>query len=1230
MRRVNGRRIEKILLAGCLLLLFTALPGTAAENLLKNSGFETVGDNRPADWRMDYWQEGSLFTVTGEKTRSGRNAAYIYSPAPNDARFVQTVAVKPNTVYRFSGWVATEEVAGPPGANLAVMGGFVSSDGTEGTAGWRRQEVVFRTHSGQRRVDLAVRLGFYGGLAAGKAYFDDLFLEEVTGKNVVYQQITEPSPPQAQPPVEKTPGGDRPDNVFFSIFSILFYPAIILLFAFRRPVAGVFTRLREGKKKPLYTFAFLAGIVTGAVLLRWPGFAAEGFPAGPEWLTDFFGERARTAAAFFVLLGDAATAWLIYVLLRKTSFFSAVFLSVTHLFLPAVVYNSSLYPLASCRFFLPVLIFFFLTRRRPAAAVIITILSVLLNIQTIIYIPLILVCLFTGAGLKKKPAGAACGAVAFILALFLISGGELWRRLANIWTRQVGYLFPGFAETPNFLTLFNLTETGNAAGVNYNLTGAVIFLVCLFWLCRSYRRAGTAFSLAAGFLLTSLAFFLFWPGVHHTALLPVLVFALLCYGFSHDRKIFFPAVLFSIAGFLHPHMANLFNRGIWERVEFLRGVYILSLVYTALFGVFLFLTALHFPGWEKVQKTVSVWGGNLRANLERYRTMKPFSLTGRDRGFLTVCFFLYLGMVLFRLGSTAVPQTGTAMVGPESTVEVEMEQAVDIAAVGYFEGRDRGRLKVLVERGENWEHLYTLECNDFYKMHRKQVNISGAGRLRLEPDPAAGRVKEVAFFDWDGNLLPVKKVVYPATGREAAPGETPLFDEQDLMENPPSYMNSTYFDEIYHGRTAYEFIKKLPVYETTHPPLGKVLLSVGIRLFGMNPFGMRFINALAGAVLVVLLFFLAREILYTRFAAYTALLLAFFDFMPFVQSRYATIDTFSVIFIVLMYLFLFKYVNRHFSGGRLSTPQGRKPALYAGLTILSFALGAGVKWTAVYGFAGVVMVFCLLKFCQFQQYRNERQKLLSPESGRGISRGKKKRLQKQLTGMRSGFWGKTVGKPLLVILVLFILIAPSAYYLPYLPYLQCGGINGLFSPGAVATVTANQKGMYDYHSRLTDTHPFSSSWWGWPFDFRPLWIYSNNHTAPENKETIVSMGNPAVWWAAVAGVLVFLYLLWTRAKFSVLSLVFVGMLSLYLPWVLVTRAAFIYHFYPVLPFAIIFLTFLLESFWQTGRGGRYIVLLYFTLCLILLIVFYPALSGLEISRVYVDRFLRWFPHDWIF
>ena len=83
---------------------------------------------------------------------------------------------------------------------------------------------------------------------------------------------------------------------------------------------------------------------------------------------------------------------------------------------------------------------------------------------------------------------------------------------------------------------------------------------------------------------------------------------------------------------------------------------------------------------------------------------------------------------------------------------------------------------------------------------------------------------ELAFRDANGRLVPV-------TGGGA------LFDEQTAVPDTISQLNSMYFDEIYHGRTGYEQLHKMPVYETTHPPLGKDLIMVGIALFGMTAFG---------------------------------------------------------------------------------------------------------------------------------------------------------------------------------------------------------------------------------------------------------------------------------------------------------------------------------------------------------------------------------------------------------
>lgn len=51
-----------------------------------------------------------------------------------------------------------------------------------------------------------------------------------------------------------------------------------------------------------------------------------------------------------------------------------------------------------------------------------------------------------------------------------------------------------------------------------------------------------------------------------------------------------------------------------------------------------------------------------------------------------------------------------------------------------------------------------------------------------------------------------------------------LIDEFDkLPHDGTSYMEEMYFDEVYHARTAYEYINGIYPYEITHPPLAKLL-----------------------------------------------------------------------------------------------------------------------------------------------------------------------------------------------------------------------------------------------------------------------------------------------------------------------------------------------------------------------------------------------------------------------
>ena len=136
-------------------------------------------------------------------------------------------------------------------------------------------------------------------------------------------------------------------------------------------------------------------------------------------------------------------------------------------------------------------------------------------------------------------------------------------------------------------------------------------------------------------------------------------------------------------------------------------------------------------------------------------------------------------------------------------------------------------------------------------------------------------MKEFALLDSSGNLIePVSAT--PSEGQA-------LFDEQQEVPERSSFRNGTYFDEIYHGRTGYEFVHHLNVYEWTHPPLGKVFISIGIRIFGMCPFGWRIVGTVFGIFMLPLIYLFAKKLLKK--------ILACNSYLPFAHIRLYALRT---------------------------------------------------------------------------------------------------------------------------------------------------------------------------------------------------------------------------------------------------------------------------------------------------------------------------------------------------
>ena len=171
--------------------------------------------------------------------------------------------------------------------------------------------------------------------------------------------------------------------------------------------------------------------------------------------------------------------------------------------------------------------------------------------------------------------------------------------------------------------------------------------------------------------------------------------------------------------------------------------------------------------------------------------------------------------------------------------------------------------------------------------------------------------------------------------------------------------------------------------------------------------------------------------------------------------------------------------------------------------------------------------------------------------------------------------------------------------------------------------------MYNYHSKtvLTATHPFSSRWYEWPIIKRPIWYYENNNFSDGLRSTIVALGNPFIWWLGIIA-FVFTIVMLIRKKDKKMIPIVVAALCQYVPWMLVERTTFIYHFFSIVPFVIIMIVYMFEKFIKDDKKKIRVLYAYLGLVFIAFVMFYPAMSGMVVSSTYINK-LKWFK-SWIF
>ena len=555
---------------------------------------------------------------------------------------------------------------------------------------------------------------------------------------------------------------------------------------------------------------------------------------------------------------------------------------------------------------------------------------------------------------------------------------------------------------------------------------------------------------------------------------------------------------------------------------------------------------------------------------------KGNALTWKDflaMGLLTAAFSV---MILIGLGSNSAPQTSYILNQDNNHIILDFGKETELTTMYVHltcESNAEMTFAVPNADGSQWAAVggKRLIENPF-RWNVVPIDTT-VTKIAIILNSSKAYITEIVCFNTDGNVVqPVNASDYSA-----------IFDEQTTFPPNDSYYYRTFFDEVYHARTAYEFIHGLPIYETTHPPLGKSIISLGIRMFGMTPFGWRIMCAVCGILMVPLMYLLAHKMFGNTLSASFTTLLLVTEFMHIALSSIATLDIIIALFILLMFYFMYGFAKS------LNLNESLKIQLvWLLLCGISTGLAIATKWTGFYAVLGIAVIF----FASLIQKNN------------GIN----KLIKKKDYLIKLGF----------SCCVFFVAIPLTIYVLSYIPFQQ------VFKGYGLAEIAyENSKFMLSYHADTVFDHTYSSEWYEWLINRVPL-ISAHTTVSDGQASMIATMGNPVILWLGLAAFAHQIYL-WRCKKCVNAQFLVIAYLAMLLPWLFIHRTVFIYQYFV----DIIILVPMICNSVNHIRHSKKIMAAVAALSAGVFAMFYPILSGINVSNDYVNTFLEWLP-TWTF
>ena len=358
-----------------------------------------------------------------------------------------------------------------------------------------------------------------------------------------------------------------------------------------------------------------------------------------------------------------------------------------------------------------------------------------------------------------------------------------------------------------------------------------------------------------------------------------------------------------------------------------------------------------------------------------------------------------------------------------------------------------------------------------------------------------------------------------------------------------------------------------------HPPTGKWIIAIGEFMFGVSPFGWRFMVALLGTISVVMLARIVRRMTRSDLIGGIAGLLLALDGIHIVMSRSALLDVILSTFVLAGFgaLVVDRDRTRRLlaqSGVVVTTgfgpSLGVRPWRLAAIAFL--ALGVSVKWSGLW-FLAIFMIMTLLWD-------------VSTRRAIGVPRP----------------WIATLLLSAPIAFISTVIITVGIYLLSWTGwFLSDSGWGRNWAvdqgpswlPDSLRSLINYHSQAWNFHVNLDSEHSYQSNPLSWPFMTRPTSftyesIKDGSLGCPTDhcSQEVLALGNPIIWWAALLAVPYQLWN-WIANRDWRSGAILAGIVAGWFPWLLyLDRTIFTFYTVAYVPFIVMAVAFTIMKLLQ--------------------------------------------------